>query len=342
MKSGSLPHLLAALLLAATAVARTTVADEPRIAIEQAGTRFERDRNLILGMAGTFKVRFDFRETTAWQADYTPVEPKVVEGREVVLVVEDSGRDIRLQHLLLVGEGEGTTVIKHWRQDWAYEPETVLTYAGGGTWKLEPIPEEDRRGRWSQTVWQTDDSPRYSGLGAWTDEGGVPRWHSSWTWRPLARRDAVRAPVYDRYLAINRHSPTPDGWIHWQDNLKMGPRDGVLVPFAQEIVLNTYDRIEDETAEPANAYWAKSADYWAEVRTAWDTAIAGSGGVIVVEEVADTGSAAAGCLTAAADALVAGTLELTDAVDRARAAIARIAQPRDPNAGAGHDLCPET
>src|SRR3546814_5432291 len=98
-----------------------------------------------------------------------------------------------------------------------------------------------RTGRWSQTVYQVDDSPRYAGWGQFETQGGIRRWRSSWTWRPLARRDAVRNPVYDRYLSINRHQPSPDGWIHWQDNTKMGTKDGKLVPIVQ--------RSEEHTSE---------------------------------------------------------------------------------------------
>jgi hypothetical protein len=50
----------------------------------------------------------------------------------------------------------------------------------------------------------------------------------------IARRYAVRHPPYDRYLGINRHSPTPEGWIHWQDNIKMGKVEGKVVTFVQE------------------------------------------------------------------------------------------------------------
>jgi hypothetical protein len=105
-------------------------------------------------------VTFDLRETTSWRGDYTPIPSKLSGGHEVVRVIEDTGRHIALQHLLVVKDESGKTmVIKHWRQDWNYEPENLLTYAGKGEWKLETIPATMRAGRWSQTVWQTDDSP---------------------------------------------------------------------------------------------------------------------------------------------------------------------------------------
>ncbi len=319
-----LSPLLAALMFA---IAAPALADAPIAAsTEQINVKFQADRRQILAMAGNYNVSFDFRETTAWQPDYTPIEPKVSGGHEVVRVIEDSGRIIRLQHLLVAEQDGKTYIIKHWRQDWTYEPEKVLVYAGQGKWTLEEVPERLRHGRWSQTVWQTDDSPRYGGWGEWSDEGGVPRWRSNWTMRPLARRDAIRHPVYDRYRAINRHSPTPTGWIHWQDNIKMGMRDGNLVPFVQESVLNTYTLSTGYDPKPADDYWANTSPYWAAVRAEWDKAIAAGGGV-TVGEVAETGSAAAERLMDMASEITDGKLTTDAAIKRARAVIAEVTAP---------------
>lgn len=315
--------LAAVLILAAAPL--PALADAPLAAspAETQQAKFQSDRQNILAMAGNYKVTFDFRETTAWQAGYTPIPAKVMNGHESVRVIEDTGRRIILQHLLVVEQDGKTQVVKHWRQDWTYEPESVLTYAGQGRWTFELVPENLSKGRWSQTVWQTDDSPRYGGWGEWTTEGGVPRWRSNWTWRPLARRDAVRHPPYDRYRAINRHSPTPTGWIHWQDNLKMGLRDGKLVPFVQESVLNSYERAADYNIAAADAYWSKTSAYWAEIRKAWDETIRQHDGVTVAE-VVDSGSAGAEELMTIADDLAQGRADQAGAVRRARAVITRV------------------
>lgn len=321
---------LSALLIATAALGGTLAA--PALADGPVATRsatdekaaFDADRASILAMAGTFKVTFDMKETTPWRADYTPIPPKISGGHEVVRTIVDTGRTIVLQHLLVVTDEKGKTfVIKHWRQDWVYEPATVLTYAGEGQWKLEDVPAAFRKGRWSQTVWQTDDSPRYGGWGQWTSEGGVRRWRSNWTWRPLARRDAVRHPAYDRYLGINRHSPSPAGWVHWQDNIKMGLVDGKLVPFVQESVLNTYVKDANFDVAAADAYWTATKDYWSAVRGLWDAAIAKSKGVKVAE-VAETGSASGERLMGLADDIQAGKLKTTDAIARAKAVIAEV------------------
>lgn len=318
--------LLLAAALSSAPLAVLAHADGPLPAKNAAAEKaaFDADRASILAMAGTFKVTFDFKETTAWRADYTPIPAKITGGHEVVRVIVDTGKLIVLQHLLVVTDDKGKTiVVKHWRQDWVYEPATVLTYAGQGVWKLEDVPTAMRQGRWSQTVWQTDDSPRYGGWGQWTEEGGVRRWRSNWTWRPLARRDAVRKPPYDRYLAINRHSPSPAGWIHWQDNIKMGMVDGKLVPFVQESVLNTYVRDATFDVAAADAYWAATKQYWAAVRGLWNAAIVKNKGVKVAE-VAETGSASGERLMQFADDIQAGKLSTKDAIAKAQAVIAEV------------------
>ncbi|WP_232495875.1 DUF6607 family protein [Novosphingobium kaempferiae] len=290
---------------------------QPPIAKAQTATTFEQDRADILAMAGTYKVRFDMQETTPWVAGYTPLERKISGGNEVVRVIEDTGRHIALQHLLVVEHGGETMVIKHWRQDWDYEPARVLVYDDASAWKWEAIPEKFRKGRWSQTVYQVDDSPRYGGWGAFDTEGGVRRWRSNWTWRPLARRDAVRHPVYDRYLSINRHQNTPDGWIHWQDNTKLGLKDGKLAPVVQEFVLNTYTRFDGYNVKAADDYWAATKDYWAAIRAEWAKVAESKGGIAVTEE-AETGTVISGRLLEIADEIQSGKTDTTRALVEAR------------------------
>lgn len=279
---------------------------------------FETDRAAILAMAGNYKVTFDFRETVSFLAGYTPIKPKVSGGDEIVRVIEDTGRKISLQHILIADDGQGNVfIIKHWRQDWVYEPETVLTYAGPGRWTLTPVSASNRAGAWSQTVWQTDDSPRYGGVGRWDYRDGATRWTSDETWRPLARRDAVRAPPYNRYDSINRHALIPGGWIHEQDNAKIGPKDGKSATFVHEVVLNTYLRNPKFDPAKGDAYWAKTKDYWAAVREMWDTVIAAGNGVSVAEEP-ENGSVTGPALMGLADEIMSGTTTTPDAIAKAR------------------------
>ncbi|WP_293362518.1 DUF6607 family protein [Phenylobacterium sp.] len=298
------------------AIAITTAA--PALA---AGRPPEQDRQSILAMAGDYKVRFDMRETAAFVPDYKPLEPKRSGGHEVVRVVEDRGDFISLQHMLVIeGEDRKPVIVKHWRQDWTYEPAKVVVYESAGRWIQKAVPAGQRKGAWSQTVWQTDDSPRYGGVGKWAYDHGVARWQSDQTLRPLARRDAVRHPVYTWYVGVNRHALTPSGWVHEQDNAKVGVRDGKPVTYVHEVVINTYERFNAYNVAAADDYWAKTKGYWADVRGAWDQAIAKGGGVRVTEE-AQSGSVTGPKLMGLADEIADGRIDATRASAEARALI---------------------
>lgn len=324
--------LLISTVLAAVAFAAPALSEVPPLpaAVEAPASQFERDRQSILAQAGQWRVRFDMRENVSFRAGYTPLDEHQSAGNEIVRVVYDDGNRISLQHILVMGDDNGNVyVIKHWRQDWVYEPETVLTYADTNRWVLTPVSTDARRGAWSQTVWQTDDSPRYGGVGHWDYEHGMAAWTSGPTWRPLARRDAVRDTPYDRYLGANRHALTPAGWVHLQDNMKMGPSEGAdtdPTAIVQEDVINTYRAVENYDPTPGDAYWAATKDYWATVRAAWDEQIQAASG-LYLEEEANRGTVTGKPLMDWAHEVQEGTLTSATAESRARQLIARATMP---------------
>jgi len=301
--SGGLAALVLVAVPAAPALADGPIVQSP----EAARAAFEEDRRSILAMAGDFKVTFDMQESTPWMEGYTPLERKISGGYESIRVIEDSGTRIVLQHLLVTGPADNPYVVKHWRQDWEYQPARILVYKGGDVWEWEAVPENMRAGRWSQTVWQVDDSPRYAGLGAWETVQGIRRWQSNWTARPLARRDAIRHPVYDHYIGINRHQLTPTGWIHWQDNTKMmTPKGGGEArPVVQEYVLNSYERFNGFNVAAAETYWEKTKAYWEAVRRKWEEVAERTGGIRIAQE-ASAGTTIADELLMLADAIKHG------------------------------------
>src|SRR3546814_9222608 len=91
------------------------------------------------------------QESTLWDPDYEVLEPKRSGGNEVVRVIEDTGRKIILQHMLVItGDEDKSIVIKHWRQDWEYEPAKILAYTDRNRWAWTDVPERVRTGRWTQ------------------------------------------------------------------------------------------------------------------------------------------------------------------------------------------------
>jgi hypothetical protein len=235
----------------------------------------DKDRQAILAMAGTHAVTFEFQETAAVATGYK-INPKPYHetATEVVTVVEDKPERIALQHLLIVPGKEGKPqVIKHWAQIWSWQDTELLDYCGSEEdhlWKKIDLTPEQAAGTWSQLVTNIDDTPRYEGYAKWVHEDGESSWQSAATRRPLPRREYSKRDDYDYLVVTNRHTLTPGGWIHYQDNRKVVDRDGEekrVLCF--ESGLNSYTRTESPEAEVALAWWKENHAFWDGVRNFW-------------------------------------------------------------------------
>jgi hypothetical protein len=267
-----------ALLLAACAsqpVARPATAAfaEPDAATQAPRQPDPRDRAAILAMAGEFRVRFKFDETLALAPDYELKPSKRSGATEWVTVVEQRTDFISLQHILVMGDEH--TVVKHWRQDWQYQPARLMRFLGDRSWQMQPLSQEQAAGQWSQTVYEVDDSPRYAGIGIWRHQDGVSSWESDRVWRPLPRREYTTRDDYQVLEVVNRHVITPNGWAHEQDNTKLVVgADGHQQALVRESGLNTYRHIDDYDFEAGREYWRETASFWADVRRSFDTLMA--------------------------------------------------------------------
>ena len=116
-------------------------------------------------------------------------------GTEMVIVVTDEPNYISLQHIMMMyfknddGSTNGPFIQKHWRQDWQYEPKSIVTFQGFDNWQKRKVNKEEGDRNWSQSVYQVDDSPRYQAVGSWQHTGNHSSWLSGETWRPLPRRE---------------------------------------------------------------------------------------------------------------------------------------------------------
>lgn len=238
-------------------------------------SKLEKDRRAILAMAGNYRVSFDFTETLGLSEGYTPPRPYFSWGTENVTVIEDRGEFISLQHTLIMyfkneqGGSEGPHVMKHWRQDWTWQDAEIHTYIGDHTWKKIPTPRPE--GRWTQAVFQVDDSPRYEVAGAWTHEGELSTWRSDDCPRPLPRREFSVRKDYNVLEGTHEITLTPTGWVHVQSNRKLQiGKDGSRQGLGKEIGVDRYEEITAPELAPAfTSYWEKTASYWKDVRDTW-------------------------------------------------------------------------
>ncbi|MDZ7686115.1 MAG: DUF6607 family protein [Gammaproteobacteria bacterium] len=92
--------------------------------------------------------------------------------------------------------------------------------------------------------------------------------------RPLPRREFSVRDDYDVLVGTNRHTITPTGWVHEEDNLKIAlgrigeyrADDPVL---AREVGVNRYERIAGHDFSAGDEYWNRTGPFWADVREAW-------------------------------------------------------------------------
>lgn len=239
--------------------------------------KLERDRQAILAMLGEYRVTFDFKETVALQSGYDLADPKNTDAYETVILLEDSGTRISLQHLLVIA---GSHIVKHWRQDWAFETPERLEFTEDQTWRLRSIAESKRKGMWTQCVYEVSDAPRYCGTGKWNHQYGTPTWTSDRSWRPLPRREYTVRNDYNALNVENRHSITPSGWTHEQDNTK-AIRDGnkLTATIAREFGFNDYRRVSGVDFSAAYNYWKKTESFWAAVRADWQRRLGSQSGI---------------------------------------------------------------
>ncbi|MGH8447429.1 MAG: DUF6607 family protein [Solimonas sp.] len=274
--------LSAALLLSLAACTTAPVAP----VASSASTAPDADRRAILAMLGEYDVDFDFQETVVLKPDYETHPAEHTAAHEVVILVSDDAQGIVLQHLLVVGKG---MVVKHWRQDWRFEAKQRLEFSEDQTWRLRDIPAAVTRGAWTQCVYEVSDAPRYCGTGRWEYRGKAATWTSDRVFRPLPRREYTTRKDYNALEVVNRHTITPEGWTHEQDNTKL-IRDGSTVreEVVREFGFNDYRHTTKTDFKPAYAYWDATRSFWAGVRARWQQAVVAHGGIRLLTPVDGT------------------------------------------------------
>jgi hypothetical protein len=241
----------------------------------------ERDRRAILAMSGTYRVTFDFLEVAPFASDSKPRVPYQSWGTEKVYVDRNESRFISLVHILEMrvvqtdGKISNPMVVKHWRQDWTYEPAQIIEYKGRDRWERRGLAPAESAGAWSQAVYQVDESPRYASVGRWQHNASFSTWLSGDTWRPLPRREWSVRDDYQVLQGTNRHTVLATGWLQEENNLKTVLEADRAVskstPFvAREYGVARYERIREADFAAADRYYQRTKEFWDEVRNRWN------------------------------------------------------------------------
>jgi hypothetical protein len=224
-------------------------------------------REAVDKLCGCFEVDFKYAETFAPDANYKYHDREETGGvAELALPIEVSDKKVVIQHLLVVSP---KMIVKHWREEWTYENPVIWKYEGDKIWVKTTLPADQVKGKWTQTVWEVSDEPRYQGFSQFVNLDGKTVWQNT-TDAPLPRREYTTRNDYNILKRTNRISFNDSGYLHEQDNRKIvrtGKTDKLLV---EEKGQNSYKKLEDKECAVALEYWTKNKEYWSVVRKVWD------------------------------------------------------------------------
>jgi hypothetical protein len=224
------------------------------------------EQEAIKAFCGCFEVDFKYKETFAADKNYEFHEPYSAKALELIFLEEESPTKMVLQHVLVIND---TFFIKHWRQDWEYQSDQLFSFTGNKTWDIHPQRPGTTNGQWSQEVYGTDDTPRYSGSATWFLADGKRTWENT-SDTPLPRREYKKRSDYDLLRRTNGLIITDQGWIHEQDNQKIVLTDSGEQLLVEEKGRNTYVRTDPQRCEKAKQWWESRRGYWKHVRQNWD------------------------------------------------------------------------
>jgi len=227
------------------------------------------EQQAIKQLCGCFAVTFNYAET--FTNDTTKTMASHLMDTNAVLEyefpIEETPKKVVIQHILIV---PGGPMIKHWREEWAYEQTTLWQYDKDKEWVKTTLSPDEVKGKWTQSIWEVSDAPRYQGVSDWVSTNHELFWLNT-TDAPLPRREYTIRDDYNVLNRTNRIIVSDKGYMHEQDNKKIirraGQPDSILT---YEKGYNKYVRMSDSKCEGARAFWTKDkAEFWADVRAVW-------------------------------------------------------------------------
>lgn len=232
-------------------------------------SQLKQGKENINKLCGCFDLDFKYAETFSPDSGYTFKNRERFTGKELVIPISTSKDKMVLQHLLIINDN---FIIKHWREDWKYQAADLLVYQGNKKWIKQTIPTSKSKGKWTQTVWEVDDAPRYQGTGTWISNQEKTYWENTSN-APLPRREYTTRNDYHILKRGNRIVVSNNGWVHDQDNDKIALVNGVETLIAQEKGVNIYHKIKDENCLSAKKWWGENGAFWNTIRYAWEEVI---------------------------------------------------------------------
>lgn len=247
-------------LLLAIAMPAAVQAHEPANTIET-------DKATLQQLCGCFEVTFKYKETFGYPKDYKLTDSYYNEALEWVSNEPQADGSIKMQHILIIDD---ETIVKHWREDWSFENNSLYEYQKDYHWKKKTLQPEQVKGTWTQKVYEVDDRPQYQGNATFNYFDGQILWQSKVD-APLPRREYSKRSDYNVMNRYNRLYINKNGYLHEQDNQKISRHDNTADTLvAEEKGYNIYTKVADEKCKAGIDWWEKNKIFWLDVRAVWD------------------------------------------------------------------------
>jgi hypothetical protein len=247
-------------------------------------------REALARMRGCFIVDYNFHETRALAPGYTRDE-RVYDANRDKTVMEwvypvESGRGVRLQHVLFALDAQGRLVerslLRHQAEDWEYAPTSLFEYQGASHWTKKDV--EQPEGKWVRRVTNLDGGLRYQCVGSWEQRGHRLEWQCGDTYAPIPGRE-TRDMQRSDYQALVRRTHLvvfPGSWLEKQQNVKTVETGAERTPLAEEVGRTWYVRVPDEECAAAARFAAERQAFWNLLQHTWDEVFAQTGAFVEV------------------------------------------------------------
>jgi len=242
----------------------------------QAITQFAVESDLVRRQGGCYIVDYSFTEVEGLKPGYT-LDERVYDTKhdkttfELILPIQKSPTEIRLQHVLFVKDletGKVAGLMKHHAEDWQYQAPFHWEFVAPGAWTPQATAGS---GRWVRKTTNLDDGLRYQCEAAWDTSKANPEWNCA-NFAPIPGRETRDMGRKD-YNTIDRHSRVivyENSWVERQNNVKTIFADGQKTPLARELGRTWYVRQPDSACDEAREYAAAQMPYWNVLMEVWE------------------------------------------------------------------------